>query len=394
MKIMNYTKLVRTMSLVFSVAAVSAVAQTFDAGSDGSYGPLIVSTNTVIDLPPDGILHCTTVMVETGARLTFKRNAFHTPVYLLATGDVVIAGEISVNGGDAIGRTGGAGGPGGFDGGTGGFKSMSIKAGAGKGPGGGGRSTRNGFAGGPGSYGTVARGTSGANDVAETYGNPLLMPPTGGSGAGGGDGSPGVGGGGGGGGIVIASNSRIFFENGSVTARGGRGGDAVGTGPAGGSGGAVRLVTPRVEGTGIVDATGGFQNGGHGRVRIDTTFKDALPLGGFDASYWSVGSFLKVFPDILPRLDVLHAAGMDIPEGTSNPVLIELPLGADTNQVVTVQARDFNEIVPLRVVLTPEAGDPLIYDVEIDNSVNNPASASINVAVPINTPVSVDAWTR
>lgn len=49
--------------LVF--AGLTAAAQTpFDSGSIGPYGPMNITSNTVLDLPPDGIFHCTTITVE------------------------------------------------------------------------------------------------------------------------------------------------------------------------------------------------------------------------------------------------------------------------------------------------------------------------------------------
>lgn len=217
------------------------------------------------------------------------------------------------------------------------------------------------------------------------YGSKLLIPLVGGSGGGGVHGNPGAGGGGGGGAVLIASNTRIRFQPGTIQANGGNG-------AAGGSGGAIRLVAPRIEGEPRLAVSPGSW-GGFGRIRIDVIERDALNLG-FDPTYMSLGSFLKVFPDVPSRLDITQAAGTTIPEGTAGPVIVELPFGSTTNRTVTVQARDFGAIVPIRVVLTPESGDPLVYDAQIDNAAANPASQTVNVTVPVNTRVAVHAWTR
>jgi hypothetical protein len=107
-------------ALLLGLLPGTALAQ-FDAGSNGSYGPLNITANTTLDLPPDGVFHCTTINVSGSATLRFNRNPLNTPVVLLAQGDVTIAGVIDVSGADASGAIPGAGGPGGFDGGFGGF---------------------------------------------------------------------------------------------------------------------------------------------------------------------------------------------------------------------------------------------------------------------------------
>jgi hypothetical protein len=158
-----------------------------------------------------------------------------------------------------------------------------------------------------------------------------------------------------------------------------------------GSGGAVRLVAPSVVGTGQWIYAAG--SGGQGRIRIDTIDRSALQLDFYGQA--SIGAFMAVFPNPVPRLDVINAAGTAIPEGSPSPVTIQLPFGSDTNRTVTVQARDFGASVPIRVVLTPESGPPQTYDTTINNTTgNNPASATLNVAVPVNTKVAVNAWTR
>jgi hypothetical protein len=135
-------------------------------------------------------------------------------------------------------------------------------------------------------------------------------------------------------------------------------------------------------------------NGGRGRVRVDVIERDAMTINGFDPSYMSVGSFMKVFPDSNPHLDIIQAADTVIPEGTPNPVLIELPFGSDSNRTVTVQARNFGQVLPIRVALAPDSGSLQTYDTTIDNATINPASATVNVTVPVNTRVAVKAWTR
>ena len=73
---------------------------------------------------------------------------------------------------------------------------------------------------------------------------------------------------------------------------------------------------------------------------------------------------------------------------------IQLPNGSTTNRTVTVQARNFNNSVPIEVVLTPQNGPRVVYTNIIDNASENPASVTLNVGLPISTPVTVSAWTR
>ena len=378
-----------------------------------------ITTNTTLDLPTNGVFNCTTIAIAQGATLRFNRNALNTPVYLLATGSVVLDGTIDVSGSASPGNfQGGEGGPGGFDGGPGGFSNpdKNFPGGAGQGPGGG-RSGNgrpdSGSAAGGGAYATRAAGFLDAKD-GQTYGTPLLIPLVGGSGGGGMDGNQNAGGGGGGGAILIASSSIVRIDaTGSILARPGPGyhGASFDLSPGnGGSGGAIRLLAPRVFGTGILNVRGsglfnlddGNQVSGLGRIRIDSIFRfeptnaaqDNIGFSFQPAAVASVGSAMVVFPPNNPRLDIVQAAGSTIPEGTNGSVFVELPFGSDTNQTVVVQARNFNSNVAIRLVLTPAAGDPISYDAQIDNVAANPAQVTVNVGIPINTVVNVNAWTR
>lgn len=223
------------------------------------------------------------------------------------------------------------------------------------------------------------------------YGSALLIPVLGGSGGGGGAGTPGHGGGGGGGAILIASNTRIHLA-GRINAIG-----AGGSGLAynGGSGGAVRLVAPVVSGTGTVDVTGheGLAAAGHGRIRVDTLDRSQMGLNFRPNSTVAIGSLMLVWPNPLPRLDLTEVAGRTVEVG-SGPVQVILPFGAPEQQLIKVRARDFNQVVPVRLVLTPDNGSSRRYDFEINNAAANPAEGSVTVEFPVNTPTHVTVWTR
>ena len=93
-------------------------AQSFDVGSNGSLGDVVISENTTIDLPPDGKLHYKSLTVNSGVRVGFKRNVRNTPVVMLSQGDIVVNGTIDVGASDGTSNDGGAPGPGGFAGGN------------------------------------------------------------------------------------------------------------------------------------------------------------------------------------------------------------------------------------------------------------------------------------
>jgi hypothetical protein len=376
-----------TVGLLAAIGPV--LAQGFVSGSNGSYGPLNVTADVTLDPPADGIFHCTTINLAQGATLRFNRNPLNTPIYLLATGDVAINGNIDVSGqrGSDSSPAPGRGGPGGFDGGVR-NTAPDAPSGAGRGPGGGLG----------GEFDTLGAGSYGGRNGLRTgngsvYGTPILIPLVGGSGGGGYlDRS----GGGGGGAVLIASSTSITLNaSGRIQSSGG----FTGMDFNGGSGGAIRLVAPIVSGTGSLSVYGGSTyvgsgNAGHGRARIDAIDRSAMAISCQPASAFSSGNLMLVLPQTASRLDVIHVAGTNIPENTGAPVQIQLPLGAPAEQTVRVQARDFGAAVPVRVVLTPESGDPVSYDATIDNAANNPATIDIPATFPVNTVVSVDVWTR
>jgi len=369
----------------------------FDSGSNGSFGPLIVDSPRTIALPPDGILHCTTVNIALDSDLSFTRNASNTPVYILATGDVTINGFIFVEGGRKVGKRGGDGGPGGFDGGQGG-----PNAGNGFGPGGGkggwgnftdpppGQPLRGG-----GGYGTVGTPATTGGPV---YGNSLLIPLVGGSGGGGSNETNvqfQLGGGGGGGALLIASNTRITFgqldSSRYISAVGGRADDGNG----GGSGGAIRLVAPVITGTATFRIAG-VEGGGFGRIRVDalTNSLTLFDRGDGSPNYATFGKNMVVFPPNLPEVRITQAAGASIALTQRDPVFILLPAGSPATQTVQVQAKNFNSVVPLVAVVTPEAGERQTFNFDIDNTAGGATTGSVQVQIPAGVSTRIDVWTR
>ncbi|MCX7000416.1 MAG: hypothetical protein NT106_09005, partial [Candidatus Sumerlaeota bacterium] len=93
-------------------------------------------------------------------------------------------------------------------------------------------------------------------------------------------------------------------------------------------------------------------------------------------------------------LDIIKAAGTNIPEGTQNTVQILLPFDSPAEQTVRVQARNFAGKVPIAVVLIPESGDTITYESEIDMAGGNPSYVDVNTQMPKNILIHIYAWTR
>jgi hypothetical protein len=371
--------MIQLVMMLCVITPLGALAQ-FSSGSTGTDGALVVTNDLTLNLPTNGIFNFTTITISNGATLRFNRNLLNTPAYLLATGDVLIAGSVNVSGGNRNGAAPGLGGPGGFDGGFGGFQ--GFPAGDGQGPGGGKNAND--------MFGAAHAFTANANT--NIYGNTLLSPLVGGSGGAAVDpAGERRGGGGGGGAILIASSTKITV-NGMIRSSGGNG-------AGGGSGGAVRVVAPVIDGAGQLlvpqgnsDWTGAW-GGGEGRTRIDTIDSFAhrnLTLGGKGTR----GSQMFVFPAGDPKLDIINAAGTAIPEGADVPVSVTLPVGASTNQIVRVQARGFTNDIPIRVKITPENAPSATFDGVIQQSSGNPPFADVQVTLPVDTVCHVHAWTR
>jgi hypothetical protein len=359
--------------MMLCLGILPAAAAPFNSGSNGSYGPMNITSNTTLNLPPDGVFHCTTITVAQGITLRFNANPLNTPVYLLATGDVTIAGIVNIAGGAASGAVPGKGGPGGFDGGFGGFGANPPlnRGGDGHGPGRGVNAN--------GRYDAAHANGIGSNTNA--YGNVLIVPLLGGSGGSGRDGNPGSGGGGGGGAILIASNTKLTI-NGAVHAVGGFGSGA-------GSGGAIRLVAPDGGGGGNLNVR---SDGGAaaGRIRIDTennlAFRNLSLIGAATR-----GTRMFVFPPSTPQLHIVEAAGQQIPTGAGPAVSVELPAGSPTSQVVRLRGEGFSGNIPVQLVVVPENSASTVYDLILNGSAN-PPEITANVLVPVGQPTIIEAW--
>lgn len=401
-----------------AAALLPAIAAAFDSGSTGVDGDFSPAVDTVLPLPPDGVFNFTNVNIPVGVTVTFSKNTLNTPVTILASGDVVIAGTLHVNGawstpvgaaGDGnIGDDGlpGQGGPGGHAGGAGG-EVGNGHGGSGQGPGagqGGRYYSRGGSGSGGGGAGFRENGTE-ANRYdkdavvaagGDSYGSELLLPLVGGSGGGGGAGGSAFrasGGGGGGGALLIAASGTVSVT-GSVGAGGGNSGSTAGAGVGGsgggGSGGGIRIVATRIEGDGAILARGG-QYGSHdnwycrggagsgGRIRLEA---EVFARTEATTPAFSFGEPSTVFIAGLPTLRIVSVAGVAAPAEPTGSADIVLP--SDTPNPVTVVFETTGVPVgnTVKLTVTPAYGDRTSVVSPALTGTTDQASASVSVDLP------------
>jgi len=407
-----------------AIGVPPAFAQTFSSGSTGVDGAFTPPTGTTtLTLPPSGVFNFTTVNIASNATVKFTHNATNTPVTILATGNVTIAGTIDIRGADGglsklgssvVGSNGGMGGPGGFDGGSGATAVVSTTGGSGLGPGGGVGSS--GSTGGAGGAGYVAAGGAGKGTAfgrgGLIYGTASLLPLVGGSGGGGGGAvvpHTGGGGGGGGGALVIASSGAITFTGG-ILAQGGIGGGITGSGVSGGgggSGGSVRLIATSVAGTnGSINVSGG--NGGAsttsveggagspGRVRVEAfTNTLAVNLGTSSVGVLSSGAPTSVTLPNAPSLRITAVGGVAAPATpTGSFTVADVILPPTTTNPVTVSLTAANIPIGTTVTVTVKG----LYDAGT-STVSTPltgtlasSTANASVTIPTNEPSIIGAF--
>lgn len=406
------------------LAGLAAPALAYDSGSTGADGEFSPTVNTELQIPASGVFNFTTVNIPTGVTVTFKKNTSNTPVVLLATGSVTVAGTINVMGSNAahVGAAGdgnigddgvpGIGGPGGHDGGRGGLPGR-IRGGDGLGVGAGGGGsyafisnwgTSYSTGGGGGGFG--ATGTANRAFVYSTspntgkggtaYGSAVLLPLIGGSGGGGGAGSNdfhGSGGGGGGGALLIASSGAVTIS-GALLANGGASGISAGVGSGGagggGSGGAIRIVASSLAGNGTISANGGSFGaatdfrleggaGAVGRIRLEA---ETFTRTAASTPAHTFGSPSSAFVAGLPTLRITSVAGVAAPANPTGNADITLP--STTPNPVTVEFATtgvpVGNTVSLRV--TPAYGDAVTVVSPAVTGSTAAGTASVSATLP------------
>jgi hypothetical protein len=399
-------------ALLLCCTSLVWAASTFNSGSTGADGAFNPTTNTTLTMPDSGVFNFTTVNIPVNVTVKFKKNAGNTPVIILATGDVTIAGAIDVSGGQGGCKSGyvgidcnslpGVGGPGGFDGGVGGHAVLSVRGGNGMGPGGGGGGDTNPGCCGSGYMGTNQSGggagyaATGSNNFFGTtagntglgglvYGSNLLLPLIGGSGGGGGSGfatanmtGNGFGGsGGGGGGAIMIVSAGTLSLTGSVVASGGSG-RATGLGPGnggGGSGGAVRLVAPMIAGNILnsVVVSGGSGpvwagNGSSGRVNYEMI---------------ATGTLSYYYLTTIPTLTIASVGGLPAPATPTGHSDIVFSDGSPSAAQVIVNTTNVPPGSTVLVTLIPDHAPPVTTTSAPLAGTLASATASANIDVPV-----------
>jgi hypothetical protein len=275
---------IASLSILLGFAA-SATPQSFSSGSTGADGALDLAamscTECWVQLPPSGVLNYTTVNIPAGKTLKFRKNALNTPVFMLAQGDVAIAGAVHVGSGGTNShgdQDPSLPGPGGFPGGGAGLPGL--------GPGGGTVGDPNGRWVGPLSLVPLVGGSGGGNKAC-----------------------------GGGGAILIASSQNISVA-GSIMARS----DSWSSWNWwAGSGGAIRLVANSIGVAGVLGAESWYDQGGFahaanpGVIRLEAPL-DALSFTG-SANPAPVISTINptLFASATPSLTIVSVGGYSVP---------------------------------------------------------------------------------
>lgn len=285
--------------LLFCITVLTGTsAAQFNSGSTGADGALdllnICGSSNVceVQVPESGVLNYTTINIPgtpTHRTLTFRRNSRNTPVIVLAQGNVVINGLISVAAPSLYPAHSTQPGTGGFSGGQ--------SNGRGFGPGGGQNPGESGRWVGPLSLQPIVGGSGGAGN------------------------NNGVGGGGGGGAIVIASSTSISVGTGGQIAA-----DGIyslrGIGPGGnlGSGGAIRLIANHINIAGLLSAaTDGATCSASpqcGVIRLET---DNLIFSGTStplATHAAINPI--VVSSASPRLTISSVGGFSVPSNSGS----------------------------------------------------------------------------
>lgn len=380
-------KMKRMWTVFLAVVVVAATPVLCRAAFDVGFvetTDLNVYQSTALQLPADGVLKYRNVYIAPNVNLTFTKNQNNTPVTLLASGNVVIDANGTLNVSGSNGTTflnTGKGGPGGFDGGGGGGLTLPGSRGQGPGAGGGGAYGVNypGGGGGGGHASSASNGGTGNGSYGgaggAAYGNTNLFPMVGGSG-GGGTGATasqtGYAGGGGGGSILIAASGTIDVK-GLINARGGNGGlNGYLSGAGGGSGGSIYLVATTISGDGEINAIGGYggytesyvkSNGGNGslgRIRLEAW--NLLRTNQSNPNFSFKQYPVNVIPAVMPSLTIASVGGVAVPTlpkgDVRNPDVI-IPAGATMPLTIIVSANN----IPAGSTVTVKALSGVTNDV-------------------------------
>lgn len=406
-------KTVLCLAPIFVALASVSRGNIIVPGTNGSSGVLNVTENTTIDLSlaatgswngansANGIydaakwavvFNYSSVNIAAGATLTFTNHPSKAPVVWLVSGNVTIAGKLSVKGANWVyAPLLAEAGPGGFRGGVGSLISGPNGA-AGFGPGGGFQQSS---AGRSGSYGSAVSDSP-------AYGNPSLIPLIGGSGGAadpeyqgyGSNGSTTNGGGAGGGAIFIACAGTTDIT-GQIEANGGNGLTSGYNESSGGSGGGIRIVCDSLTGGGSLSSVGGtgWQSGGLGRIRIERVSNVGTVAIAPDPSVvpLTAGATALIWPpSTAPQVKVISIGGVNAPSDPraafgASGADVALPETATTS--VLIETTNVEQASTVQVRLTPRSnGNAKVINAAVSSVVSTtPLVVRWTADVPVNT---------
>ena len=361
-----------------TIPGISGVAGV--AGSDGNFAP---TANVTLDLSlaktanwdaassgngvydPNKwavVYKFNSVNIPAGKTVSFKNHPSGAPVVWLVTGNIDIAGVISLNGENGshnLGRPT-APGPGGFSGGVG-QEYSGVIAGGGFGPGG-----ANGNDADYGSYGTLGAG----NVPGNIYGNGRVLPLIGGSG-GGGQYRYARSGGAGGGALLVVTTGSLNL-NGQITAYGGTYASGASLPESGsGSGGAVKIIADSVSGSGKISCLSSNTSGGQGRIRIETN-----NFLGNVVTFPSVPILTPDDPLVLwppaaaPSIRVVSVGAKNAPtdpRGSPQTAEIDFQLDNETSSIIVLEAKNVQSDASVKVRIVPVYGLPITHTATFSN---------------------------
>ena len=396
-----------SVALSFFCAATLQAQNSFSSGSTGADGAFTPATTQSIAVPDSGVFNFTTVNIPSGVTITFTRSASNKSLTILASGDVVIAGTINLDGriGNSNG-SGGFGGPGGSSGGTGGYgfdQSFSGVPGDGPGAGGGGISSATTSlpgGGGGGGYGTAgAPGPTGAvsGQGGPRFGAVTILPLVGGSGGGGGGSRPNArgGAGGGGGGAILVASSGTITIGGTIFARGGNGGSG-NAGGGGGSGGAVRLIANTITGGGTMNVSGGGGGGanysynggegGQGYVRFEAYDYSNFAGNTTPGNIISFAFPHPITPPNSPTLRIASVGGVNAPAAPLGSLQgvpdVIVPSSQPNPVTVALEGANLPLGTIVQVILTPATGNRTTVQSSGLAGTESASTASASVTLP------------
>jgi hypothetical protein len=377
------------LAVILARGAPPGCAQSFSSGSDGSdgvYNPTGPSGTVIIFDPTQfrgsqvaaNIFNFTTITIPVGVTVKLSGNTLNGPVFWLVQGNVDIEGTVDLSGGKGYDHTSesflrvpSVPGSGGYPGGVGGVGNQAAFPGNGAGGG--------------------AAGVSGKVPGAGVYGgNQFVIPLVGGSGGGGGynNANNGVfeaGGGAGGGALMIASSTQIVI-NGTINANGGNSGIAISECTGGGSGGAMRLVSNALSGSGALTALGGTgcngNNGSPGVIREEST--STFFTGGLAGTVAQSAPFRLLLPTAgSPTANVISINGISI---TPNPnTFPDITINTSSPVPVVIQTQNIPVTATLTLTILDEnnVADTVIQAPPLSNcTATNVCTTTVNVTFP------------